>query len=85
MISELSKDVQNEPHLALDGGEDGLDFYRKIAKEAGKYLNKNGMLFLEIGYNQKDSVQEILENNDFKNIICLQDFGGNDRVIISNF
>ena len=85
VIPELSKDVQNEPHLALDGGEDGLDFYRKIAKETGKYLNKNGMLFLEIGYNQKDSVQEILENNNFKNIICLQDFSGNDRVIISNF
>lgn len=42
------------------------------------------MLFLEIGYNQKESVKEILEKNKFKNIICLQDFGGNDRVIIAN-
>lgn len=44
----------------------------------------NGMLFLEIGYNQKVKVQEILENNKFKNIICLQDFSGNDRVIIAS-
>ena len=42
------------------------------------------MLFLEIGYNQKEKVQEILEKNNFKNIICLQDYSGNDRVIISN-
>jgi len=84
VIGELSLDVQNEPHLALDGGEDGLDFYRKIAKEAKKYLNEEGMLFLEIGYNQKDSVQELLEKSGFKNIICLQDFGGNDRVVIAN-
>ena len=42
------------------------------------------MLFLEIGYNQKESVKEILEKNKFENIICLQDFGGNDRVIIAN-
>lgn len=44
----------------------------------------NGILFLEIGYNQKQDVEEILENNKFKNIICLQDFSGNDRVIIAD-
>ena len=69
VINELDLDVQNEPHLALDGGKDGLDFYRKIGKQAKKNLNKNGILFLEIGYNQKS----------------LQDFGGNDRVLIANF
>lgn len=42
------------------------------------------MLFLEIGYNQKQNVQEILEKNNFKNVICLQDFSGNDRVIIAS-
>ena len=42
------------------------------------------MLFLEIGYSQKEAVQEILKNNGFQNIICLQDFGGNDRVIIAS-
>ena len=83
-ISELSLDVQNEPHIALDGGKDGLDFYRKIGKEARKHLAKEGMLFLEIGYNQKETVREILENNQYKNIICLQDFSGNDRVMIAS-
>ena len=42
------------------------------------------MIFLEIGYNQKEDVREILEKNKFKNIICLQDFAGNDRVIIAS-
>ena len=44
----------------------------------------SGILFLEIGYNQKQDVEEILKNNKFKNIICLQDFSGNDRVIIAD-
>ena len=83
-ISELSLDVQNEPYIALDGGKDGLDFYRKIGKEARKHLTEEGMLFLEIGYNQKEPVRKILENNHFKNIICLQDFSGNDRVMIAS-
>ena len=42
------------------------------------------MIFFEIGYNQKKQVKEILENNKFKDIICLQDFSGNDRVVIAN-
>ncbi|MBR2290239.1 MAG: peptide chain release factor N(5)-glutamine methyltransferase [Clostridia bacterium] len=84
VISELSLDVQNEPHLALDGGEDGLDFYRKIGSEAKKYLTEEGMLFLEIGYDQNQSVRSILEKNGFQNVICLQDFAGNDRVMIAS-
>ena len=84
VISELDIEVQNEPHLALDGGKDGLDFYRKIAKESRDYLTEEGMLFLEIGFNQKENVQKILEKNYFQNIICLQDFSGNDRVMIAS-
>ena len=84
IIETLDLDVQNEPHLALDGGKDGLNFYRKIGKEAKKYLEKDGILFLEIGFNQKEKVKEILEKNNFKNIICIQDYSGNDRVVISN-
>lgn len=54
VVQTLAKEVKDhEPVLALDGGKDGLDFYRKIAKEAGTYLNRGGMLFLEIGYNQE--------------------------------
>lgn len=52
-IHTLSKEVQNEPHIALDGGEDGLTFYRIIAKEAHQYLKKGGFILVEIGYNQQ--------------------------------
>lgn len=81
-ISKLDINVQNEPLIALDGGIDGLDFYRKIADNANNYLNENGLLFLEIGYNQKESVTSIIENtNMYKNIECTKDLSGNNRVI----
>lgn len=82
VIKDLSKEVQNEPRLALDGGEDGLDFYRIILKNASKYLNEDGALFLEIGYNQKDKLEEFNNSNLYKNIKCVKDLSGNDRVII---
>ena len=83
IIKTLSKDVQYEPTLALDGGTDGLSFYREISKNAYKYLQKNGYLALEIGYNQKNSVIDILEKeNKYKNIINIKDLSNNDRVII---
>lgn len=82
VISTLSKEVQNEPHIALDGGKDGLDFYRKIIKEAKKYLNQNGVLFLEIGYDQKNEVKILLEKEKYENIISLKDYENNDRVIL---
>lgn len=81
-ISNLSKDVQNEPHLALDGGQDGLDFYRIIAKQKHEYLKDNGTILLEIGYNQKESVIKLFEkNNEQQKITCIKDLAGNDRVI----
>ena len=83
VIKNLSKEVQNEPRLALDGGEDGLDFYRIILKNASKYLNEDGALFLEIGYNQKEKLEELFNNSKlYKNIKCVKDLCGNDRVII---
>ena len=82
VISKLPKEVQNEPRLALDGGADGLDFYREIAQNAYKYSETNGFLVMEIGYNQKDTVIEILSNeNKYKNIECIKDLDNNDRVI----
>lgn len=84
VIKQLSKEVQNEPLIALDGGKDGLYFYKKIANEAYKFLNSNGFLALEIGFNQKDAVIRILEQTgEYKDIYCLKDFGKNDRVIIA--
>lgn len=84
ILKKLPKDVQNEPLLALDGGIDGLEFYKKIAENAYKYIKDSGYLVLEIGYNQKESVTEILkEKNRYENIICIKDYSNNDRVIIA--
>ena len=78
-IHTLSKEVQNEPHIALDGGEDGLDLYRIIAKQGFKYLNNKGCILLEIGYNQKESVIQLFK--EYENIVCLKDFSGNNRLL----
>jgi len=84
IISSLDKEVQNEPHLALDGGEDGLHFYRIIAENAYKYLNENGILALEIGYDQKDEVIDLLKSvGKYNDIYCKQDLAENDRVIVA--
>lgn len=81
-ISSLSKEVQYEPHMALDGGEDGLEFYRVIAENAHEYLNENGSILLEIGHNQKKKVMQIFEENKkYSNIRCIKDLSDNDRVI----
>ncbi|MBQ8451996.1 MAG: peptide chain release factor N(5)-glutamine methyltransferase [Clostridia bacterium] len=83
IIESLESEVKDyEPILALDGGSDGLDFYRKIIADAKSHLNENGMIFFEIGYNQKNSVSKLLED-DFCEIKCLKDYGGNDRVVFA--
>lgn len=84
IIKTLPKEVQNEPYIALAGGEDGLKFYRIIAENAKKFLNDNGFVAVEIGYNQKDKVIQIFENEGYKNIYSKKDFGGNDRIVIAN-
>lgn len=81
-IKKLSEEVKKEPILALDGGIDGLDFYKKIAKEAIEYLNPNGILAFEIGYNQKKEVENILKNNRYINIYSKKDLAQNDRIVI---
>lgn len=84
VIPTLSKQVQNEPMLALDGGEDGLYFYRKLIKEAPKYLKQGGYLCMEIGYNQKEEVFKLLqENGNYQHICSKKDLSGNDRIIVS--
>lgn len=82
-ITTLSKEVQNEPHLALDGGIDGLDFYRIIAKEGYKHLKSGGYILVEIGYNQKESVSNIFKEyvDKYIEIKCVKDLNGQDRVI----
>ncbi|MCL2861767.1 MAG: peptide chain release factor N(5)-glutamine methyltransferase [Firmicutes bacterium] len=82
-IDTLDEEVKNfEPHLALDGGEDGLKYYRIFAKEAQNHLNKNGYLMLEIGFDQSEQVSELLKEN-FTDIKIIKDLNGLDRVIIA--
>ena len=82
VIKGLSKEVQTEPFIALDGGEDGLVFYREIIKNAKDYIVEDGYLALEIGYDQKESVTNLLRENGYKNIYSKTDLAGNDRVVV---
>ena len=84
VIKKLNKDVQKEPIIALDGGYDGLDFYRKIINESEKYLKFNGYLCFEIGYDQKEDVIGIIKNKErYINTYSKKDLYGNDRIIIT--
>ncbi|MGL4790615.1 MAG: peptide chain release factor N(5)-glutamine methyltransferase [Anaerotignaceae bacterium] len=83
VISGLQKEVKDqEPMLALDGGADGLDFYRKIIPEGKKYLKENGWMFFEIGYDQGRSLVNLFEENGFTNAKIIKDLAGLDRVAI---
>ena len=85
IINKLNKDVKKEPKIALNGGKDGLKYYKILANNAYKHIKPNGMLALEIGFDQKEEIIKILEStNQYKNIICKKDFAGNDRIILCN-
>lgn len=80
-IDTLDSSVKDyEPHLALDGGADGLDFYRTLAAEAHKHLTDHGVLVMEIGYNQGETVPDLFENR--YNTDVLKDYSHNDRIVI---
>ena len=71
----------HEPHLALDGHEDGLFFYEILARESGRFLAPSGMLIMEIGYDQADEVSCLLENNNFTDVRVIRDLAGLNRVV----
>lgn len=84
IIKSLDKEVQNEPKIALDGGYDGLDFYRKIINNADEFLKFTGYVCLEIGYDQKDDVLELFESKGkYVEATCKKDLFDNDRVVIA--
>ena len=80
-IANLQREVRDfEPISALDGGEDGLDFYRKIVKDAP--LKAGGLLAFEIGYDLGNQVMELMNNCGYKNNKLIKDIAGLDRIVI---
>ena len=81
-IEKLDINVKDyEPRLALDGGSDGLDYYRKIVKDAESFLKKDGLIFFEIDFTQADDVKELLRIYGFTDILVVKDLAGLNRVI----
>ncbi|MCD7745576.1 MAG: peptide chain release factor N(5)-glutamine methyltransferase [Lachnospiraceae bacterium] len=82
VIEELSEEVRlHEPRMALDGGADGLDFYRKIICESRDHLRPDGWLLMEIGYDQGEAVSDLMRENGFTEVCVRKDLPGNDRVV----
>lgn len=83
VIGTLPEEVRlGEPFMALDGGEDGLSFYRRIAGGIRFHLKPNGIIILETGYDQGESVPRIFRDAGYEDIRVVKDYGGNDRVVI---
>lgn len=82
-IETLHTQVKDyEPYNALEGGEDGLDFYRDITEQSVNYLKQNGILAYEVGHDQAQDVAEIMKNNGYTKIYTKKDLQGIDRVVI---
>ncbi len=85
-IAGLMPEVrEHEPHLALDGKDDGLHFYREIIKGTMLHLKRGGQLFFEIGYDQGEAVQALLAVNGYTEIAVVKDYAGLDRVVYGTF
>jgi release factor glutamine methyltransferase len=85
-IEMLNKSVKDfEPHVALYGGDDGLDFYKKIVAVAGEYLVPDGGIYFEIGRDQADAVKKILYRSGFSDINIVKDLARHDRVIFARW
>ena len=83
-IGNLQPEITDwEPGEALDGGEDGLDYYKMLIPEAGDYLKENGYLVLEIGIGQSDEVKWMEEEAGFQDIIVIRDYSGIERILIA--
>lgn len=82
VIPTLERDVKDyEPYKALNGGSDGLDFYRRISKIGTGILNQKYLIAFEVGYNQSEAVSEILKNDGYENITVISDLSGVNRVV----
>lgn len=82
-ISALQPEVRFEPRIALDGGIDGLDFYRRLADKSALYLRKEGLLIMEMGFGQSDAIKNIFENcEDFKIMEIEEDYNNIERIMV---
>ena len=82
-IQNLDVEVKDyDPVMSLDGGDDGLDFYKIIARKAPEYLKEGGRLYLEIGFDQGESVKALLSRN-FVDIEVIKDYDDNDRIVVA--
>ncbi|HEY8344479.1 MAG TPA: peptide chain release factor N(5)-glutamine methyltransferase [Bacillota bacterium] len=82
VLATLSKEVRTEPVIALDGGADGLDFYRRIIPSAGEYLEADGFLAFEHGYDQAASISDLAKQAGYAKVDSYKDAAGYDRVLI---
>lgn len=83
-IEKLDKEVKREPKEALDGGKDGLEFYRRIIDQGYQYLKYGGYICLEIGYDQKEEVIKIIEDKkQYIQTYCKKDLYDTDRIIVT--
>lgn len=86
IIPSLMDEVKDhDPMMALDGGDDGLDFYRILANEAPDYLSNYGRVYFEIGHDQGESVSVLLSDAGFSDVKVIKDYSGNDRVVTGKF
>jgi release factor glutamine methyltransferase len=81
-FANLQLEVRDEPRIALDGGKDGLKFYRRIVSDAPKFLSDEGFLAMELGFNHSEAVRQLIEENgNFKHVQIWKDLAGIERVI----
>ncbi|WP_455057049.1 peptide chain release factor N(5)-glutamine methyltransferase [Jutongia sp.] len=86
VVDELMPEVQeHEPRMALDGGADGLDLYRRLLAQAPERLLPGGLLAVEIGYDQREAVIELFREQGFTDVHCDRDLCGNDRVVMGRY
>ena len=84
-MSDLQTEVQQEPNLALDGGQDGLDYYRTIINSAADYLTGQGLLIFEVGIKQSQDLKILLEQAGYSNIKIKKDYSDIERVVMANY
>lgn len=82
-IATLSEPAKAEPLIAIDGGEDGLDFYRRLCSGAWRFLTKGGFLIMEMGYNQAHFIKDLLTQNNFTDFELFKDNAGIERIIMA--